>query len=293
MSDWILIPTLDCLDFTRQAVADSLAQTGVDPKVLVVNNGGSDVTRQGLDALQLQHPEQVFVWHHEPPLPSLSACWNRMLQFVWATGETHALVINNDVRLHPRTYEYLRDAQTFYSALFVSGVGVQAEQFQAAGDPYLTSFTTTTRGGPDFSCFLLTKAGHERYPFDEGFVPAYCEDLDLHRRYMLGGDGDKIFSVNLPFLHYASRTLNQSEEHRHRLIRRIDQSRAYYRRKWGGDVNQERWAIPFQGEGATVPAAVRGADVTTPTLQRLVQAGEPFPWIPREEESDAPDTKSV
>lgn len=287
MKDWCLIPTLDAVDYTEQAVADCLAQTGVDPAVLVVNNGGTTDTRQRLNQLQLTHPERCFVWHHDPPLPSLSATWNRMLQFVWAQGGASALVVNNDVRLDPWTYNGLLGVQAREQALFVSAVGWDERRWmdsmfndRAAADPIREE--PLHKGGPDFSCFLLTQSGHWQYPFDESFIPAYCEDLDTHRRYMLGGDGTRIFSVNLPYLHFASRTLNQSEAHRAAIGARIDQSRAYYKRKWGGDVNQERFLVPFggpSGEMMTDMCEAEPYDVTTPTLQRMVQAGETFPWV--------------
>jgi hypothetical protein len=65
---------------------------------------------------------------------------------------------------------------------------------------------------------------------------------------MLGGDGSRIFSVNLPYLHYASGTINSEPEKALAWAKRIEQSRAHYVRKWGGDVNHERFTIPFDAE---------------------------------------------
>jgi hypothetical protein len=136
----------------------------------------------------------------------------------------------------------------------------------------------TAPGGPDFSCFLLTKEGHAHYRFDERFIPAYHEDLDTHRRYMLGGHGDKIFGINLPFLHYASQTMNQAAPAAQAKFRQgFEGSKAYYLAKWGGPVNQETFRTPF-GKGVVELPYTKDKLVTTPELQTYWQAkmrGEP------------------
>ncbi len=126
-----------------------------------------------------------------------------------------------------------------------------------------------SKGGPDFSCFLISRACHWKYAFDENFVPAFCEDLDYHRRLMLAGDGHKIFSVNVPYLHYASQTLKTSTpEARAAIERRIGQSRAYYERKWGGPVNAEIFWAPF---GREPEDRLPPCGPTTPELQAYIQ----------------------
>ena len=82
---------------------------------------------------------------------------------------------------------------------------------------------------------------------------------------MLGGDGKRIFSVNVPFLHVdrGSGTLKGMDpERRARKEAQIERgSRAYYIRKWGGPVNQETFEHPF-GPKPAGPCAT-----TTPELQ--------------------------
>lgn len=267
------MPILAHPEYTRAAIADCLAQS-VPTRLLLINQGVDDGFRDELEKIAEEHGEEtgeVLLWSHQPPLPSLSATWNRALEFAWATGGEVALVVNNDVRLNPRTVEYLCDARTHFDALFVSAVGVTPQQFDAGYDPYLVSFPVTTKGGPDFSCFLISRACHARFPFDENFTPAFCEDLDYHRRLLLAGEGARIFSVNLPYLHYGSATIRSVEAPaRMKIERAIERgSRAYYRRKWGGDVNTECYTVPFDLESSR-------PDVTTPALQERVQAGQPL-----------------
>ena len=126
-------------------------------------------------------------------------------------------------------------------------------------------------GGPDFSCFLISRACHERFPFDQHFIPAYCEDVDLHRRILLADEGRRIYSINVPFLHYGSGTLKTVDvKTRERIERQTATiARAHYEKKWGGPVNAERFTVPFGG-GFSEPDA---ADhVTTPELQEAAWA---------------------
>lgn len=289
VSHWAIVPVLAAPDLTEATLADLLAQS-VSLQILVINQGVDDAFRGRLERLAEEYPDRIFLWSHQPPLPSLSATWNRALWFVWEAGGSEALVVNNDVRLHPRTYECLDGMLAHTPALFVSAVGVTADQFDASAPMdgrWLTAPDSEGwghplhPGGPDFSCFLIAKAGHEQYPFDEAFIPAHCEDLDMHRRYLLGGDGDKIFSINLPFLHVGSGTLKHADSTtRQRIESQTAQiARAHYRLKWGGDVNEERFTIPFDHSSAQ-------DGVTTPDLQRLVQGGGPVP-MPRIIDGDA------
>jgi hypothetical protein len=252
---WIICPVLNNLAMTMDAIGDFLDQS-VPTRVLIVNQGADTELRQALERQAELMPDRLFIWSHMPPLPSLSASWNRALDFVWETGGDRALVVNNDVRISRLTVGILSMNLDRAQALFISAVAVAKEQYEKwlkEGDQFTDQTTSGvdvgSKGGPDFSCFMISRAGHQKYRFDENFIPAYCEDLDMHRRYMLGGDGDKIFSVNLPYLHFASGTLkDMTPEQRMKKERAIDGSRQYYKRKWGGDVNQETYYFPFKQE---------------------------------------------
>jgi hypothetical protein len=81
---------------------------------------------------------------------------------------------------------------------------------------------------------------------------------------MIDGHRDKIFSVNLPFLHFASGTLKgMAPEAREKKEAQINTgSRMYYERKWGGPVNHERWTKPFDfttdRDGVSTPELQHG-----------------------------------
>ena len=275
---WCIVPVVAGLDMTEAAIADLLAQS-VQTRILIVNQAVDDGFREHLEKLSEEYPDRVFVWSHEPTLPSLAATWNCALKFVWGTGGDVAFVVNNDVRLRPDTVEWLQKILTLTNALFVSAVGVTKEQFDPSeglifpDDPDADQ-PKLSKGGPDFSCFLISKECHMRFRFDENFIPAFCEDLDYHRRLMLAGEGKRIFSVNLPYLHLASQTLKQVDPlQRERIEASINaNSRRYYKRKWGGPVNQETFFSPFD-EGVQISTAGMPNPPTTPDLQKWSREG--------------------
>lgn len=277
MVTWCLIPVLNGWAMTEQVIYDLLGQS-TPTKILVLCQGVDDELRDYLEHLSEKFPDRIFCVFWNPPLPSLSAAWNQGLEMVWTAGETEALVVNNDIRLHPRTIELLRGCLNVESNLLVSAVGVTSEQFQLDQEHPLYWYDYAKRevvgkGGPDFSCFLIAKECHRKYPFDENFIPAYLEDIDTHRRIMLAGEGHRIFSVNVPFLHETrSQTLlHMTPEARARVERQITLgSRAYYERKWGGPVNEETFYAPFSAQQERWNSLICGP--TTPELQAYVQS---------------------
>jgi hypothetical protein len=276
VKNWAIVPFIGCLENTKNTVRDLLEQT-VQVNVLLVDNGSTleewnDIRKWATIYLPYAMDDNefcgVFPWRHNPPLPSLAATWNTALDFVWASGGQHAMVCNNDIRLRPWTYDRLLYAQGETGALFVSAVNHPEGYEKNTGVDY-DDINLLHRGGPDFSCYLLTKEGHEKYRFDESYIPAYCEDLDMHRRYMLGGDGSRIFSVAIPYLHVdnGSGTLKSfSPERREQFdIAVANGSRKYYEAKWGGGVNAEKFIWPF---GVVAPVVhCENHCVTTPELQ--------------------------
>lgn len=251
---WMVMPFIGAAEMTQQAVLDCLSQVGdTYPRVLLIDQGSdqatSDALRAWVDRMGQGLPRpKILLWTYSPALPSLSMVWNHALDALWELGATEALVVNNDVRIRPETYRMLSTVVDQTGALFVSAVGVREPQYEGSLKSSAIDLVgdLTRLGGPDFSCYLITKACHAQYRFDEAFVPAYHEDLDYHRRLMLDGNGDKIFSVNLPYLHYASGTRKaMTPERQAAFDKQFQACRAYYVRKWGGLPNQETFVTPF------------------------------------------------
>lgn len=272
---WAIMPVMSNRELTEAAISDVLAQS-IPVRLLIVLQDVEPLLRERIEAIAEQEP-RVLCWSHCPPLPSLAATWNHALDMVWAAGGTEAWVLNNDVRCRRDTVEQLSHVRKLTNALFITAVGVTADQYHPDEGLILCKDETArddemelAKGGPDFSNFLIARVGHEKYRFDEGFVPAFCEDCSTHREYMLGGDGQRIFSINLPYLHVngGSNTLkSMSPERRQKYEALTAQARAYYERCWGGPVNHERYMV--KGD----PTSARDG-VTNPELQAKVWASE-------------------
>lgn len=242
MLNLVIMPFLDCWEMTREAAEDALSQEGCSTTVLLIDGGSSREVNAAAKRFQTQN-QRVLLWTFNPPLPSLAATWNRALEFAWDAGAEYALVPNNDVRLLSSTFETLKKVQRMSGALFCTAMGVKPGLFDAAARPEAEKLLES-RGGPDFSCFLITKECHSKYKFDERFQPAYHEDGDFHRQLWLGGDGSRIFGVALPFLHFGSSTINRSKEERERFAVKFRACQARYVEKWGGLPHQEKFVKP-------------------------------------------------
>ena len=244
---WAIVVALNQPERTRKTISDLLAQSE-KPRVLLLAQG-VDWNFRGQIESWAEEDKRILPWFHDPPLPSLSASWNRALRFCWALGEGVALVCNNDIELREDTLLWLSMTMQEEEALFVSAVGVDQVGW---GDRLVEVLEepSAMKGGPDFSCFLISQECHTKFPFDEAFIPAYTEDCDLHRRVMLAGEGQRMFSINVPYLHHASGTLKEMPEERAQAIKAMIHTvaRAHYKAKWGGDVNQEKFKVPFGPE---------------------------------------------
>ncbi len=274
-----IIPWINNWELTKAAAHDIAPQVR---RLIMCYQGKDYQDREKQKEFAYNWPEvQIWNFQFDPGLPSLASTWDELIRTAFDSDkEVEAVwVCNNDIRVLPYMGSLLFNVLKDTNALFVSGVGCREGKWEAyvpqAGEAYvnndvflLAGLLNSPRGGPDFSCFMLSRECWGRFQFDPGFVPAYCEDLDYHRTLMLAGEGKRIFSVPLPFLHLSSQTLRgMSELEQANFHRKVDKgSRSYYKAKWGGGVNSERYLVPFSGE------PVEG--VTTPELQRKVGEAE-------------------
>lgn len=262
----IIIPFLDLADMTIQAAEDALNQhlsAGEDIEVILADNGSCPEERARIEAWRESglvpklHTKLIAF-----PLVALGSVWNQALDIAFDHGQRHnvdALIINNDVRIHPWTYDRLRGVMYETDALFVSAVNVGEVPLALPG---FSELLASPRGGPDYSCFLVSRDCWLNYQFDEHLT--YRGDLDHHRTLMLAGQGRRIFSVPVGYKHLASQTIHRSPEafQRHCIV--DAKHAAYYTEKWGGGTNEELFKEPWSS------VAVEG--VKTPELQRAVWA---------------------
>ncbi|KKL91386.1 hypothetical protein LCGC14_1895260 [marine sediment metagenome] len=279
---WIILPIVNGEDYLRALLPDLVNQT-IETRMLILDQASNRECSDYLQGLQ-DESGRILVWRFDPAL-SLGAAWNVAMEFVASQDEAGAWILNHDIRVRREMGDYLQHMQSRFDAYFVSGVGVTKKQFDAfnelpAGDahgrtPEIAEVVwdvpgeCLSMGGPDFSCFVYTIKGWRKYPFAEIYYPAYCEDVDLHRRMMLGGDGQKILGINFPFYHVGSTTIRHSKRARKAHDARHDEVLAAYKKKWGGPPNGETFALAYDGIiGDARPDTVHlhRPDVTTPAL---------------------------
>ena len=244
----VIIPFVDCYAENLDALQDARAQLEGDVHVLLIDQGSTDPEVRRWAYLEARLNQNIRLWRHTPPLPSLAATWNAALDYAWETGHEDAMVWNNDVRVASWMYEALREVAKLRDLWFTTPVNcAEGTDRQAWQTPCPGSFAVSL-GGPDFSCYLIRRECHEKYRFDERFSPAYHEDSDYHRRLWLGGDGGKIAGCTLPYLHYGSRTIHRSPEALQAFQPQFAACRARYVQKWGGEPHHERKLNPDSDE---------------------------------------------
>jgi GT2 family glycosyltransferase len=87
--------------------------------------------------------------------------------------------------------------------------------------------------------------------WDENFHPAYCEDADYEHRCTLAGV--PWYFIEGGTTHVGSASIREAR-YAEANARSYPANRAYYRRKWGGELRGgETYATPF-GEGGSVAA---------------------------------------
>jgi hypothetical protein len=104
--------------------------------------------------------------------------------------------------------------------------------------------------GPDFSCFCVgRKLGQVVGRFDEGFMPCWFEDNDMHRRIQLAGYEAGALA---PYWHFRNGTTRTDGE-RANAVRAgaFEASKRYYCAKWGvpydaaSPIGRETFTEPF------------------------------------------------
>jgi hypothetical protein len=256
----VVIPFKGLWEMTQEALKDIRAQEAVVPYAILVDNLSDKIIAKQASGYVLDRLSSTDFIRMPGTVCEL---WNTGLDLAWEQGANVAAVVNNDVRLHRLTFLKLWRCLETADAMFVSAVGVNDDSWWESGDWDAEELIGNKKAGPDYSCFLITKECHEAYRFDDAFT--YMGDLDHHRRMMLGGDGARIFGVNVPYLHLASQTIKKAsakelEQFHKTNARHLEE----YRKKWGGGPNEEIWNRP----GNEPPQSLFGVCTTTPDLNR-------------------------
>jgi len=251
----IIIPVLNCLDYTKQAIES--IKTATEYSIHIVDQDSNDGTRQFCENRQ----NDKFWYHRYSPKVSLSEAWNRGVREALSDPECEYLfVINNDVIFHPETIDNLIESlhDTGYSMVTCNNIApnMTIDQFKdmkidTNKDHDMRPITNWREEGPDFSGFLITKKTIDEIGyFDENYYPAYYEDNDYHIRILKAGKHAKRIS-RAPFYHFGSMTTVKNPG----LSSTSSITRGKFIEKWGAEP-----AMVMDGKGFNTPYNEGGKD---------------------------------
>lgn len=171
---------------------------------------------------------------------SVSQAWNKGIEEGSKAGCDYILVINTDIVFKSNAIDRLVDfAETHPEA--VLWTMTECEDLSSLEScTEVESFSEH----PNFSCFMV-KSDFFRHvgKFDENFIPAYCEDGDMHGRLVLAGFKTYAYG-GARFFHFGSRTIKSDQDLRNKNARTFPKCQLYFLEKWGhpmvNDVEQMR-----------------------------------------------------
>lgn len=218
-----VIPTMNCLHFTRQALLSIPIRLG--DTIYMVDNGSTDGTLEWLEDQRRSRDMDITAFGENR---GVAAAWNLGLRKAFSEGYDRALVMNNDVILAADTLPALERAHQ------VRGGIVSAHSVAGLNALYLVDRRATVEPRVDYACFLLDRLTFEKVGvFDEGYYPAYFEDQDFDCRaeqmgVPRGTIGDAIVC------HFVSQTLHSGQLPDHAEY--FERNRKRFMDRWQGYI---------------------------------------------------------
>ncbi len=241
----IIIPCINLwFKYTKPCI-DSI-KTKYDYRILLIDNGSTDETK--IEAGKLV--SNIFSHHRNEEPWSCAKSWNFGIKDAFERGYEYALVLNNDILLHPEAINKMveRFEKDNNDLAIVSCMDIKGELDKPM---YIFDYMLSNKKDikesehPNFSAFMINKESYERIgEFDESFKPAYFEDNDYHYRIKLL----KMKAICLPtalFYHFGSATQNEAFDKPLVGGMKFEMNRNYYISKWGDVPGKETYLKPF------------------------------------------------
>lgn len=229
------------------------ADHGIQCRLLLIDNASTDETREEAGKLV----SEVFSHMRNETRLSFPQSVNVGVKDAWERGFDFALVLNNDITLHPESIWRLVGAfgkERNKPTAMLTCMDVRGEMQEKGIMPdYIGQLVAgdyeniEESEGPNFSAFMLDKNCWEEIgEFDELFYPAYFEDNDYHYRINLAVMGAYVHPPAL-FYHYGSRTTNEAGEGGRQVVSgsQFEKNLSSYMGKWGGRPGQETYEHPY------------------------------------------------
>jgi GT2 family glycosyltransferase len=223
-----IIPTLNCLDFTKQAVRSIPRMPGLD-RIYLIDNGSTDGTIDWARGQEIPMDVTAFGANR-----GVAAAWNFGIRKAFADGYARVLVMNNDIVLANDTLPAL------FGGIAKHGGVVSAHTVAAMSAMYRVDRQKTYGLPVDYSCFMLEPGTFEAVgPFDEAFWPAYFEDQDWDCRAEQKGI-PRGYVGDAVAVHFVSQTLAAGHVPQHAEY--FEKNRQLFLARWGDYIRGGRYA---------------------------------------------------
>lgn len=199
--------------------------------------------------IEARYKPYAYEFNHEPdklipiqPLKeqSVAHAWNRGIQEGINNGCEYILVINTDIIFKSNAIDRLvKFAEAHQEAVMWA-----MAEWSDAGSIETAPEDEGFNEHPNFSCYMVKKDFFTHVgTFDENFVPAYCEDGDMHGRLALANKKAYVYG-GARFFHARSTTIHNDREAWERNRQTFPKNQQYFLTKWGhpivGDVDEMR-----------------------------------------------------
>ena len=193
--------------------------------------------------------DYAFTAGHEPSITSIedgrqpqgvAKAWNDGIKKAAEFDCDYVIVINTDIVFKSNMIDQLvKGAESYNDGVMWTGAEYADHRGleEAPEEDYVAEH-------PHFSCFMVKPDFFKHAgTFDENFLPAYCEDGDMHARLALANKKAYVFGA-ARFFHFGSRTIKSDQQLWIANGQSFPKNQTYFLQKWGhpvvGDTKQMR-----------------------------------------------------
>jgi GT2 family glycosyltransferase len=169
----------------------------------------------------------------------LSRSWNKGIQKAFKDGCEYVIIPNLDIKLYNYTIDNLVGFAKDDDSVMWSGRCTNTGANYPDGDFVVNSYTVYD----NFAFFMVNdRLFKEVGKFDEKFIPAYGEDVDMQYRLELAGKKHTCVWM-AQFIHFGQTTIKNCKDITESEVK--GSTDAYFIKKWGGLPRQQVYLTPF------------------------------------------------
>jgi GT2 family glycosyltransferase len=217
-------------EWTRRLVDSATAGPGDDLQIHLFLHSRDPGTVAACEELASRREVR---YHPYGENRGLSRTWNEGVLAAYDAGADVVIVVNDDVAFAPGDIDRIATKAAAHRECYIVSCAGYHHRYQR----HLPSH--------GFACFAINPVALQIIGcFDENFFPAYCEDQDYSRRARLAGLHEEN-CADTRIEHGGSSAIFSSPQLAATNGVTHGRNMAYYRRKWGGDGDHERFDHPF------------------------------------------------